>query len=433
MKVQEPALIYNLFPLLAGPFTHWQPHLERARSLEFNWIFVNPVSYPGFSGSLYAVKDHYLLNPLLVDDDSKLKPEQQLARMLDQAHEIGLKVMIDLVINHTAIDSPLTKEHPGWYKRDSKGRIKKPGAREGGKLVTVWGDLAEINNGKSAERDELWNYWHELIHYYLDLGFDGFRCDAAYQVPGELWNLLIPKARELFPEAVFFAESLGCTIDDVVELAGAGFDYVFNSSKYWDFIEPWCLSQYEESRSLAPSVSFPESHDTLRLMKELNFNIDAVRQRYVFAALFSTGVMIPSGFELGFRKKLHVVRTRPSDWEETRLDLTDFISQVNRFKLSRPIFCAEHPTYRFDLHEGTGEVTGLIKVLEKNGSADLMLINRDRDNEQPVVIENIDTCLPGSSKMTLIDPAASLETEEVPEDHFERSMPPAGLWVILRD
>ncbi len=432
MKVQEPALIYNLFPLLAGPLTGWQPHLERARSLGFNWIFINPVSYPGFSGSLYAVKDYYKLNPLFVDKGSKLEPEEQLARMLDQAHEIGLRVMIDLVINHTAVDSPLTSEHPAWYKRDRKGRIKNPGAWEGDRLVTVWGDLAEIDNENSTERDKLWNYWLKLIHYYLDLGFDGFRCDAAYKIPGELWNLLISKARERSPQTAFFAESLGCTIKQVVELAEAGFDYVFNSSKYWDFVEPWCLSQYEESRRLAPSVSFPESHDTHRLMKELNVNLDAVRQRYVFAALFSTGVMIPSGFEFGFRKKLHVVRTRPSDWEDTRLDLTDFISRVNRLKLSHPIFCAEHPTYRFDLHEGTGEVTGIIKLMGESGPCALMLINRDPNHEQRVVIENIGGGLPGSSAMSLADPAAGFETETVAEGSFERVLPPAGLWVILR-
>ena len=32
----------------------------------FNWIFLNPIHYPGFSGSLYAVKDYYALNPLFV-------------------------------------------------------------------------------------------------------------------------------------------------------------------------------------------------------------------------------------------------------------------------------------------------------------------------------------------------------------------------------
>jgi starch synthase (maltosyl-transferring) len=252
-------------------------------------------------------------------------------------------------------------------------------------------------------------------------------------VPAELWKFLIPKARERNPEILFFAESLGCTIEQVVALAGAGFDYVFNSSKYWDYLQPWCLGQYEQSRRLAPSVSFPESHDTPRLMQELNFNLDAVRQRYVFAALFSTGLLMPAGFELGFRKRLHVVNTRPADWEESEIDLRDFVARVNRFKLAHPIFCAEHPTYRFDLHPGTGEVTGVIKVVSEKGPSALLLVNRDPNNEQRVVVEGVAGCLPGESSIRLADPAGYAEPETIAEGRFERLLPPAGLEVLLRE
>ena len=43
--------------------------------------------------------------------------------MVKQAHAAGLKLMIDLVINHSAYDSPLTKEHPDWFVREADGRI----------------------------------------------------------------------------------------------------------------------------------------------------------------------------------------------------------------------------------------------------------------------------------------------------------------------
>ena len=58
----------------------------------------------------------------------------------------GLKVMLDLVINHTAIDSPLVTQHPEWYATDEDGRIKHPGAIDPADAtkVTVWGDLAEL-------------------------------------------------------------------------------------------------------------------------------------------------------------------------------------------------------------------------------------------------------------------------------------------------
>jgi len=60
MRQPEKMIIYNLFPLLAGKFTEWDSHLLRASEMGFNWVFVNPVNYPGFSGSLYSVKDYLI-------------------------------------------------------------------------------------------------------------------------------------------------------------------------------------------------------------------------------------------------------------------------------------------------------------------------------------------------------------------------------------
>ncbi len=71
------------------------------------------------------------------------------------------------------------------------------------------------------------------------------------------------------PDLRFFAETLGCTADQVVALADAGFDYIFNSAKWWDFRAPWLLDQYERFRLIAPSIAFPESHDTERLAAEV--------------------------------------------------------------------------------------------------------------------------------------------------------------------
>lgn len=54
-------IIYNLFPRLVGHMGRWSAHAGRAREMGFNWLFLNPIQYPGFSGSLYAVKDLYRL------------------------------------------------------------------------------------------------------------------------------------------------------------------------------------------------------------------------------------------------------------------------------------------------------------------------------------------------------------------------------------
>ena len=170
--------------------------------------------------------------------------------------------------------------------------------------MTVWGDLAELEYWPPPDPEGLLHYWDGVVAKYLRLGFMGFRADAAYKIPGDFWARLITEARNLEPEVRFFAETLGCRLEECAQLSSAGFDFLYNSSKWWDFQEDWCLEQYNDFRRLAPSISFPESHDTERLAAESGGAAEVARQRYLFAAYFSTGVMIPMGFEFGFQKRL---------------------------------------------------------------------------------------------------------------------------------
>ena len=335
-------LIYNLFPLLGGPLDQWPHHAARAASLGFNWLYLNPVNYPGFSGSLYSTKDYYRLNPVLSSDGSTVLSLADLAPVIRTITQSGLHPMIDLVINHTAFDSPLVQEHPQWYVRTAKGAIQHPFAvdPDNPKKKTVWKDLAEIDNRDSADRKGLWGYWAKLVETYLAIGFEGFRCDAAYQVPVELWQFLIEGVRRAHPHVVFWAENLGCTVEQTRALREAGFQFFCNSSKWWNFQDSWCLDQHEEFGDLR-SISFPESHDTARLAQESGGSEAIQRQRYAFAAVFSAGLMMPVGYEFGFKKRLHVVNTRVADWEAPQFDLSAFIQAVNRFKMQTPLFHEE--------------------------------------------------------------------------------------------
>ena len=121
---------------------------------------------------------------------------------------------------------------------------------------TVWGDLAELDY-RPPQRDEIVAYFEELVRHYVGLGFGGFRCDAAYKVPAEVWRRLVDAAKAADPDVVFCAENLGAREEEVLALAEAGFDYLFNSLKWWDFESPWLLDQYEKFRHIAPSIAFP--------------------------------------------------------------------------------------------------------------------------------------------------------------------------------
>jgi starch synthase (maltosyl-transferring) len=202
--------------------------------------------------------------------------------------------------------------------------------------VTVWEDLAEVDNERAYARDALWAFWSSQVRRGLELGFHGFRCDAAYKVPAELWRYLIGEARSVRPDVQFFAETLGAPLDAVLALRDAGFDYIFNSSKWWNFSEWWALEQHARFCHVAPSVAFPESHDTGRVATESGGSEAVQRQRYAFAAAFSAGVMTTTGYEFGFRRQVSVLHTMPSDWERRRMDLRGFVKRVNALKLRHP-------------------------------------------------------------------------------------------------
>src|SRR5581483_158689 len=323
--------LYNVFPLLAGPFTKWAPHLRRAADMGFDWVFCNPIQQLGASRSLYSIADSFRFKPALLDREDSASPDEQFRHMMEVARQAGLKLMIDLVINHSAIDAPITQEHPEWFVREPDGRVANAFCMHNQQKV-VWKDLAQFDHNHTSDPEGLYQYCLRVVQHLLGLGFEGFRCDAAYKVPRKFWKRLIQDARQKNPEACFAAETLGCTADQTKETARAGFNYVFNSSKYWNFQDSWLLSQYNLLRESTRSISFPESHDTGRLIAEFNGNVDALKQRYLFSALFSAGVMMPIVFEFGFSKPLHVIHTTPADWENTTIDLCGYVSKVNAIK-----------------------------------------------------------------------------------------------------
>ncbi len=394
----RPIIIYNLFPRLVGHMGRWPEHTARARDMGFDWVYINPVQYPGFSGSLYAVKDYHRINPVFVEPGSE-DPHQDLRRTLAQIHDQGLRVMIDLVINHTAKDSVLVEQHPQWFCHDEQGELVSPSAIDPAdtRKVTVWGDLAEVDHEGSADREGLWAYFTDLVLHLLDLGFDGFRCDAAYKVPPALWEVLVAAAREKHEGVVFAAETLGCRLAEVRWLEGVGLDYLFNSSKYWNFDATWALEQHDEFGALAPSVAFPESHDTPRLMAETGGQVQVQKQRYAFAALFSAGLMMPVGFEYGFTKKLDVVHTSPDDWEDTGLDLSAFIREVNRLKASVPVLGEEGQWEVATTLDGP--TTLLCKRSRGEAEPVLVAINKDWHQPQTVTLPPLDGYLGGPARL----------------------------------
>ncbi|OFW82952.1 MAG: hypothetical protein A2018_00140 [Alphaproteobacteria bacterium GWF2_58_20] len=351
----------------------------------FTWVFINPIEYPGFSGSLYATKDPTRLHPL-IQGDSPENPAVLIRRFVAAAKDHGLSVMMDMVINHTAKDSLLAETRPQWFAHDEDGQLHSPRAVDPGDTnnVTIWGDLAEIDWRAPDFRDEKIAYFQARMAASAELGISGFRYDAAYKLPSDILRTLTQGVKSEFPDLLIIAENLGCTEEETLAMSGCGIDFFYNSSKWWDFRASWLLEQYEHDRHVAPSISFPESHDTERFATELaaySLTLDTIlkwyRLRYLFACAFSTGIMMPMGYEYGFRKKLDVCTTRASDWDEEMrdpmFDLCADIQAFNATKDSCPALNTEGPQRL--LSEPGAPVIAMLR--EDGNHASLFLMNRD--------------------------------------------------------
>lgn len=129
-----------------------------------------------FRGNPYCPRDHTQIDPLLGDF-------ADLKRFTNEAHALGLKVMLDWVPNHTSWDSPLLSQHPDWYLRDTEGRVK---------FHAPWEPIARLSY---AQRESgLWEYMLAARRKFVEAGgVDGFREDVAGKTPLEHWNWLRPR------------------------------------------------------------------------------------------------------------------------------------------------------------------------------------------------------------------------------------------------
>ncbi|WP_407521032.1 maltotransferase domain-containing protein [Methylobacterium oryzisoli] len=344
--------IYNLFPLLVGRVADWTAELPRIAAMGFDWVYLNPFHQTGGSRSLYAVADPDRLDERFRDPGG-VSDDEQIRGFVAAAAEAGLKVMTDLVVNHAANDGRLVGEHPDFFLRDADGRPVSPAAvdPDDPTKVTVWGDLAEFDYHAEGPRAALTAFWDAYIARLQALGVAGFRCDAAYKVPPEVWRALIGRAKERDHAALFAAETLGCTFEEARATAGAGFDYLFNSFAWWDLKASWALEQYERLRTIAPSIAFPENHDMPRLAAgvagDAGIVAAALKRRYALAAFFSAGVLMPIGYEWGYRRPLHVVESSPDTREtDSGIDISPFIAAVNRLRADLPAANVEGAQWR---------------------------------------------------------------------------------------
>ena len=192
-----------------GTFEAAVQYLPIIKNMGIDILWVMPV-YPigelnrkGTLGSYYAIKDYCAVNP-------EFGTMNDFDQFLKVAHEMGFKVILDWVANHTSPDHPWVTEKPAdWYVRDEQGNIV---------IEYDWTDIAKLNYENQDMRAEM----EKCMNFWVDKGVDGFRCDVAYQVPQDFWTGVISRMKAKNPDLYFLAEGEEAWLHD------AGFD-----ATYW--------------------------------------------------------------------------------------------------------------------------------------------------------------------------------------------------------
>ena len=177
-----------------GTFNSIIPDLDRIKKLGVDIIWfmpIHPIGVKGKKGSMgcpYANRDYRSVNPEYGTID-------EFKALCGEIHQRGMKVMIDVVYNHTSPDSVLWETHPEFFYKRPDGTP--------GNHVGEWSDVIDLD----YKVPELWDYQVESLTQWAQI-VDGFRCDVASFVPVDFWKRARRAVEEVHPGFIWLAETV---------------------------------------------------------------------------------------------------------------------------------------------------------------------------------------------------------------------------------
>lgn len=177
-----------------GTFEALRLDLDRIKALGVDIIWLMPIhpigekARKGTVGSPYAISDYRKVNP-------EFGMVEDLKRLADDVHAKGMKLIIDVVYNHTSPDSWLAANHPEWFYHKPDGSF--------GNRIGDWTDIIDLD----YDQPGLWEYQIETLKMWAQI-VDGFRCDVAPLIPLEFWVKAREAVEQVRPGCIWLAESV---------------------------------------------------------------------------------------------------------------------------------------------------------------------------------------------------------------------------------
>jgi glycosidase len=285
--------IYEIFPRQfseTGNLAGVTGKLDELRDLGVTVLWIMPI-HPigekfrkGEYGSPYSIRDYYAVDPhygTLAD----------FKALVSGAHQRGMKVIMDLVANHTAWDCVMMT-NLNFYKHNAAGKVIPP--------VPEWTDVAGLNYSNAPLRA----YMIDMLKYWVhEADVDGFRCDVAYMVPTDFWEQARAELAKIKPDIMMLAEASkpelltnAFDIDYSWPLHSALNDVMLKGAPASDLQKSW-----QESRRQFPKNSLhlriSDNHDEARAVAR--FGVKGALAASVFMFTLDGVPLLYNGMEVG--------------------------------------------------------------------------------------------------------------------------------------
>jgi alpha-amylase len=351
-----------------GTFTAFSKHLPRLKNMGINTLWfmpITPISHAkrqGSLGSYYACSDYTAINP-------EFGTLEDFRQLVAHAHELGMKIVVDWVGNHTGWDHRWTTEHPEFYKVNEANEFYDSHG---------WVDVIDLD----YENADVWTAMIDAMKFWVnECDIDGFRCDMAHLVRIDFWSearLQLDKLKKLFWLA---------------ETEEPEYHQVFDASYTWAFLhkmEDICrgnasvddlqrLMQYyaDQFPETALRLYFITNHDeNSHSGSEYERLNNAVRSYAILCAtMFNSLPLVYSGQELPSKKRLAFFDKDSIDWNGQYM-MEDFYKTVLQLRLSNSALWSGITANQFVVVETTNNEGIILAYVRKNDDdAVLVLLN----------------------------------------------------------
>jgi glycosidase len=371
-----------------GTFEAFAKHLPRLRDMgvETLWFMpITPISQKnkkGTLGSPYACADYTAVNPEFGTlDDFK--------HLVSTAHQMGFKVIIDWVANHTGWDHAWTRSNPEYYLIDP--------ATNDFQVASGMDDIIELDFRNPSMRQAMID---AMKFWIREAEIDGFRCDLAAWVELDFWQEARPKVDAL--KKMFW-------LGEFDELDNPGYGEVFDASYSWIWMHTTrdyyqnhqhlgmldsLLQRYDSIGNNSMRAWFTTNHDENSWNgTEYDKYGNIAKALAVFSATWNGVPLLYSGQELPNTKRLAFFEKDPIEWRDT-MALHDFYKTLLGLQHRHPALQGGNPaiaTHRLK----TNRDDKIFSYLRSAGDKKVLVILNLSD-ESPISVSFDDEQLSGT-------------------------------------